>query len=46
MRSQRQRQAINNVRIAKRSVWSLKDAREILIRLIGSFQDWTALDSS
>jgi segregation and condensation protein A len=43
--SQRQRHAITNVRIAKRSVWSLKEAREILTRLIGSFKDWTALDS-
>ena len=41
---QRQRQAINNVRIAKRTVWSLKEAREILTRLVGSFKDWTALD--
>ena len=41
---QRQRKAINNVRIAKRSVWSLKEAREILTRLVGNFRDWTALD--
>lgn len=42
---QRQRQAINNVTIARRSVWSLKDAREVLARLIGTVSDWTALDS-
>ena len=42
---QRQKRAVSNVRIAKRSVWSLKDAREILARMIGTFQDWTALDS-
>lgn len=42
---QRQRQAINNVTIARRAVWSLKDAREVLARLIGTFSDWTALDS-
>ncbi len=42
--SQRQRHAITNVRIAKRGVWSLQEAREILTRLIGSFTDWTALD--
>ncbi|NMG38575.1 segregation/condensation protein A [Chelativorans sp. ZYF759] len=41
---QRQRRAITNVRIAKRGVWSLKEARDILTRLIGSFSDWTALD--
>lgn len=43
--SQRQRHAVTNVRIAKRGVWSLHEAREILTRLIGSFKDWTALDS-
>lgn len=42
---QRQRQAISNVRIAKRGVWSLKEARTILARLIGASADWTALDS-
>lgn len=42
---QRQRQAINNVTIARRAVWSLKDAREVLARLIGSVGDWTTLDS-
>lgn len=42
---QRQRQAINNVTIARRAVWSLKDAREVLARLIGAVGDWTALDS-
>lgn len=41
---QRQRQAITNVRIAKRGVWSLKEARDILTRLVGTFSDWTALD--
>ena len=41
---QRQRQAITNVRIAKRGVWSLKEARDILTRMVGSFKDWTALD--
>lgn len=42
--SQRQRQAITNVRIARRGVWSLKEARDILTRLIGEIRDWTALD--
>ena len=41
---QRQRQAITNVHIAKRGVWSLKEAREILSRLVGEIRDWTALD--
>jgi segregation and condensation protein A len=43
--AQRQRQAITNVRIAKRGVWSLKEAREILTRLVGEIRDWTALDT-
>lgn len=42
---QRQKQAITNVTIARRGVWSLKDARDILTRLIGSLREWTALDS-
>ena len=43
--AQRQRQEITNVRIAKRGVWSLKEAREILTRLVGEIRDWTALDT-
>lgn len=42
--AQRQRRAITNVQIARRQVWSLKQAREILIRLIGGVDDWTPLD--
>lgn len=42
--SQRQRQAITSVQIAKRGVWSLKQAREILTRLVGELRDWAALD--
>ncbi|MBZ9677232.1 segregation and condensation protein A [Mesorhizobium sp. ES1-1] len=42
---QRQKQAVNNVTIARRGVWSLKDAREILTRLVGAVGDWTTLDS-
>ena len=41
---QRQREAISTVRIAKRGVWSLKEARTILARLLGTSADWTALD--
>ena len=41
---QRQRKAIGSVRIAKRGVWSLKEARDILTRLVGGLRDWTALD--
>ena len=41
---QRQRQAITHVQIAKRGVWSLKQARDVLTRLVGTLRDWTALD--
>jgi segregation and condensation protein A len=43
--SQRQRQALAHVRLAKRSVWSLAEAREMLERLIGQATDWTPIDS-
>jgi segregation and condensation protein A len=43
--SMRQRHAITQVTIEKRTVWSLADAREILQLLFGDFDgDWTALD--
>lgn len=41
---QRQRQAITNVQIARRSVWSLKQARDMLMLMVGELKDWTALD--
>ncbi|PZO76781.1 MAG: segregation/condensation protein A [Mesorhizobium amorphae] len=42
--SQRQRSAVTEVRIAKRNVWALAEARELLVRLLGREGDWTALD--
>ncbi|GAA5619787.1 segregation and condensation protein A [Brucella sp. NBRC 13694] len=42
--SQRQRQAVSQVQIAKRAVWSLKEARVALVRLMGSVGDWISLD--
>lgn len=42
--SQRQRNSLSLVTIAKRNVWSLKDARGILARMVGQIDDWTALD--
>ncbi|MFK5979084.1 MAG: ScpA family protein [Rhizobiaceae bacterium] len=42
--AQRQRQSVSTVTIAKRDVWSLSDAREILTRLVGELNDWTPLD--
>jgi segregation and condensation protein A len=41
---QRQRSALSHVRLAKRTVWSLAEAREALERLIGQAPDWTRLD--
>lgn len=43
--SLRQRQAVTNVVIAKRKVWSLAEAKTILFRMIGEISGWTALDS-
>jgi segregation and condensation protein A len=41
---QRQRKAVSHIRFAKRTVWSLAEAREVLERLIGQSTDWTRLD--
>jgi segregation and condensation protein A len=41
---QRQKVALSHVRLAKRTVWSLAEAREALERLIGQSTDWTRLD--
>lgn len=43
--AQRQRQSVSTVTIAKRQVWSLHDARQILKRLVGELKDWTPLDA-
>ena len=43
--AQRQRQTVSTVTIARREVWSLGDAREIITRLIGKLADWTPLDA-
>jgi len=42
--SRRQIQSRSVVRVAKRTVWSLADAREALERLIGQSMDWSPLD--
>lgn len=42
--SLRQRNAVTNVTIARRRVWSLGEARLVLARLIGELDEWTALD--
>ena len=40
----RQRNAVTNVTIARRRVWSLSEARLMLARLVGELDEWTALD--
>jgi len=42
--SQRQKQARSYVRLPKRTVWSLAEARAALERLIGAAADWSPLD--
>ncbi len=42
--SQRQRQAVSHVQIEKRAVWSLREARVALVRLMGVSGDWVSLD--
>jgi segregation and condensation protein A len=42
--SQRQKNALSHVRMQKRAVWSLAEAREALERLVGSSTDWTRID--
>jgi segregation and condensation protein A len=42
--SQRQRHALARVHLAKRTVWSLAEARDAIERLIGRSSDWSRLD--
>jgi segregation and condensation protein A len=42
--SERQRHVLARVRFAKRSVWSLAEARQALERMVGATADWTRLD--
>jgi segregation and condensation protein A len=42
--AERQRHALRRVRLAKRKVWSLVEARAALERLIGARGDWSRLD--
>ena len=41
---QRQRQSVSTVQVAKRTVWSLQEAREALQRLVGVSEEWARLD--
>jgi segregation and condensation protein A len=42
--AERQRRALAHVRFAKRTVWSLADARVMLERMVGATNDWSRLD--
>jgi segregation and condensation protein A len=42
--AERQRRALARVRFAKRTVWSLAEARAVLERMIGAAADWSCLD--
>jgi segregation and condensation protein A len=42
--SQRQKRALAHLHFAKRAVWSLAEARDVLERLIGRSSDWSRLD--
>jgi segregation and condensation protein A len=42
--TQRQKSALSHVRFAKRTVWSLSEARDALTRMIGASYDWSRLD--
>ena len=40
----RQRQSVSLVHVRKRQVWSLQEARDVLVRLVGDLSDWTPVD--
>ncbi|MEW5422984.1 ScpA family protein [Amorphus sp. 3PC139-8] len=42
--SQRQREMVTVVRMRRRVVWSLTDARQALERMVGRIVDWTPID--
>jgi segregation and condensation protein A len=43
--TERRRHVLHRVRLARRSVWSLAEARTILERLVGAAADWSRLDA-
>lgn len=42
--AQRQQKAISVVQVKARTVWSLQEARDVLVRMIGSIAEWTPLE--
>ncbi len=43
--TQRQRQMVTEVHVARRKVWSLADARFLLTRMIGDLADWVPVET-
>ncbi|MBO0346267.1 segregation and condensation protein A [Roseibium limicola] len=42
--TQRQRRSVTSVRVLRRNVWSLAEAREILTRLVGRIAEWAPIN--
>lgn len=42
--SQRQRNSVTSVQVRKRTVWSLQEAKDLLVRMLGNISDWTPID--
>ncbi|PLX39294.1 MAG: segregation/condensation protein A [Hyphomicrobiales bacterium] len=43
--AQRARSVVTRMQVGKRTVWSLQDAREILVRLVGKSAEWMPLET-
>ncbi|WP_282046694.1 segregation and condensation protein A [Roseibium album] len=43
--TQRQRQSVTSVRVLRRTVWSLQEARELLMKLVGRVSEWAPLNA-
>ncbi|NVK34814.1 MAG: segregation/condensation protein A [Rhodobacteraceae bacterium] len=43
--TQRQRHAVTSVHVRQRNVWSLQEARELLVRLVGRIGEWAPINS-
>ncbi|MEJ8476004.1 segregation and condensation protein A [Roseibium algae] len=43
--TQRQRQSVTSVRVLRRTVWSLQEARTLLIKLVGRIGEWAPINA-
>jgi len=43
--TQRQRTSVTSVQVLRRTVWSLQEARELLVKLIGRIGEWAPINS-